>query len=451
MVALARRRKPLPKESFIVEIESLDHDGRGIAHDPNGKTIFVYDALPDETVECFYTRLFNRYDEARVIRVIRSSPDRVEPKCAHVSFCGGCSLQHVHTDRQIVNKQNALLEQFHHFGNIMPESMLPPITGKTYGYRRKARLGVRYVHKKNRVLVGFRERSGRYLADISHCPILEEPAATLFTPLSELINHLSVNEAIPQIELAIGDQGTAFVFRHVMRLTDDDLRKISLFAEHYELQIYLQPDNLDSVHRLYPPPAQNKEDELLSYFLPNQNLTLYFHPCDFVQINAEINQKMIDQVLSLLELKSTDKVLDLFSGLGNFSLPMAQIAESVCAVEGMDVMVERSQYNANKNNITNLTSIRANLTNPIEEQAWFKESYNKVLIDPPRSGAAELIPALLAKRPSHIIYVSCNPSTLARDAGELTHNGYRLAKVGVIDMFSQTTHIEAVAQFLLDE
>lgn len=451
MVTLARRRKPLPKESFVVKIESLDHDGRGIAHDANGKTIFVNGAIADETVECFYTRLSNRYDEARVIRVIEASPHRVEPKCAHVSFCGGCSLQHVNADAQIANKQEALLEQFHHFGHTMPETLLPPITDQTYGYRRKARLGARYVHKKNRVLVGFRERSGRYLADLSCCPILAEPANTLFTPLSELINHLSVNEALPQIELAIGDHATALVFRHVMPLTDSDLDKIRLFAEHYDLHIYLQPENLDSIHRVYPPPTDNPEDMLLSYHLPHQDLTLYFHPCDFVQVNARINQKMIDQVLSLLALEPTDKVLDLFAGLGNFSLPIAQVASMVCAVEGMDVMVERSQYNAAKNNITNLTSIHANLTYSIEEQAWFNEGYNKVLLDPPRSGAAELIPALVAKRPSHIVYVSCNPATLARDAGELTQHGYRLAKVGVIDMFSQTTHIESVAQFILNE
>lgn len=450
MVTLARRRKVLPKESFIATVESIDHEGRGIAH-LDGKTIFISGAIAGEVVECMYTRSYNRYDEARVINVIEVSPNRVEPRCEHVSFCGGCSLQHINAAAQLASKQATLLEQLTHFGNTQPENILPAITGPSYEYRRKARLGVRYVHKKQKVLVGFRERSGRYLADITTCPILLPPVNRLMLPLSQLIGALSVNETVPQIEVAISDDITALVFRHITDLTQTDQQLFVEFAKNYNIHVYLQPGGLNSVHRLYPKPTGNEFDELLAYQLKKYDLTLHFHPCDFVQVNPAVNEKMIDQVIALLELTPEDNVLDLFSGLGNLSLPIAKQARSVCAVEGVEAMVKRAGMNAQHNGITNFTSVLANLTKPLQSQSWFEGDFNKIVLDPPRSGATEILPDLIAKRPTHIIYVSCDPATLARDAGELTHYGYRLANVGVIDMFAQTTHVESIAQFILKE
>ncbi len=449
MVTLARRRKVLPKESFTVSIESLDEEGRGIAK-VNGKTVYVSGAIAGEVVECLYTRLFNRYDEARVVKILHTSPDRVEPQCEHVSFCGGCSLQHISLNAQLANKQAWLLTQLKPFTHITSDNILKPITSVGYHYRRKARLGVRYVHKKEKILVGFRERSGRYLADLNACPILMPPVNNLILPLSDLISSLTCSDAIPQIEVAIGDNATALVFRHITHLDESDHQKIIAFAKMRKIHAYLQPSGLYSVHRIYPSPTGDLQDELLSYQLPTQNLTLHFHPCDFIQINAKVNQKLINQVLALLELTADDNVLDLFSGLGNFSLPIAQQARSVHTVEGVDVMVKRARYNAKCNNITNITSIHADLEQSLESYDWFTHDYNKVVIDPPRSGAAAIIPSLINKRPSHIVYVSCNPTTLVTDAQQLIENGYRLAKIGIVDMFSQTAHIESIAQFVLD-
>lgn len=450
MVTLARRRKILPRESFIVTIEATDHEGRGIAR-VDGKVVFVNGAIAGECVECFYTRSYNRYDEARVINVLDMSPDRVEPQCEHVSFCGGCSLQHVSATRQLANKQAVLLEQLQHVGNIVPENVLPPVAGPSYNYRRKARLGVRYVHKKQKVLVGFRERSGRYLADLATCAVLLPPVNRLMEPLSQLIGRLSISEAIPQIEVAISHDVTALVFRHISELSETDHQHLIEFARDYKIDLYLQPGGLNSVHRIYPEPTGDPIDELLNYRLEKHDITLHFHPCDFIQINEAVNQKMVDRVVDLLALSASDQVLDLFSGLGNLSLPIARQVHSVCAVEGVEAMVKRASYNAEYNGIHNFTSVMANLTESLQSHIWFNEPYNKIVLDPPRSGATEIIPDIITKRPSHIVYVSCDPATLARDANEFVQHGYRLANAGVMDMFSQTTHVESIAQFILDD
>ncbi|RJQ45747.1 MAG: 23S rRNA (uracil(1939)-C(5))-methyltransferase RlmD [Gammaproteobacteria bacterium] len=435
-----RNFKLLPQEPVAAHVESLSHDGRGVAH-VNGKAVFIEGALPGEQVLFTYVTQRKRYDEARVEKIIEPSPDRVEPRCAHFNLCGGCSLQHLAPEAQIAAKQQVLLDGLKHIGGVEPGVVLAPLTGPHWGYRRRARLGVKFVIKKDRLLIGFREKLSSLLADIDRCEVLHPAVGRLLPALRELIAGLEAYNCIPQIEVAAGDEATALVFRNLAPLGAADLEKLQAFGEAHGIQIYLQPAGPESVTLIWP------EAATLSYRLPKYNLELFFTPADFVQINAEINRAMIERVLDLLNPQAHERVLDLFCGLGNFTLPLARHAAHVTGVEGEAKLVQRAQDNAQRNGIHNVEFHAADLSQDLSGQPWAKQRFDKILLDPPRTGALEVIKQLSTFDAARIVYVSCSPATLARDARELVACGYRLMSAGVADMFPHTTHVESIALF----
>jgi 23S rRNA (uracil1939-C5)-methyltransferase len=389
-----------------------------------------------------YENRKRNYDEGVVTEVIKPSVDRVEPKCVHFGVCGGCSLQHLASSAQIEAKQQILVEQFRHLAGMEIEHLLPALVSEPWGYRHKARLGVRYVHKKERVLVGFRERNSSFLADLQRCEVLHPSVGEHLEDLAQLIAGLSIYQAIPQIEVAVADDATALVFRHLEPFTDEDIVKLGTFAEQHGFHIYLQPKGPDTIHLLWPEQSQ------LFYAIPGFNVRLQFRPSDFTQVNRDLNQQMVKRAIELLELQPKDRVLDLFCGLGNFTLPIATQVDSVIGVEGEANLVVRARDNASLNGLVNAEFHAADLNEDMLKAEWARQSFDKLLLDPPRSGAFEvlkLIPQLGAKR---VVYVSCNPSTLARDAAELVNNyGYQLISAGVMDMFPHTSHVESIAVF----
>jgi 23S rRNA (uracil1939-C5)-methyltransferase len=435
------RKKRLPDPVSHVSIESLAHDGRGVAH-LDGKTVFIDGALPGEVVSFEYLASRRKFDAGRVTEIQQASPDRVEPRCAHFGMCGGCSLQHMETGAQIQAKQQVLLDNFKHIGKVEPVTVLPPLTGPAWGYRTKGRLGVKDVFKKGRVLVGFREKRSPYVADLSRCEVLHPAVGGSLRALSELIEQLDARARIPQIEVAVTGTMTALVFRHLDPLSAADAGKLKQFATDNQLQVYLQPGGPDTVRPLWP------EKQSLSYRLSAQDIEIQFRPTDFTQINTAINEQMVARVLDLLALDDSDRVLDLFCGLGNFTLPMARRAGSVVGVEGASELVSRARENAVLNDIDNATFYTANLAADSVEASWAGGGYNKVLLDPPRSGAAEVLDSLGNISPGRIVYISCHPGSLARDAGTLVHEkGYKLLAAGVMDMFPHTAHVESIALF----
>ena len=442
-----RRRQKLPPDSIILDIEKLSHEGRGIAH-IDGKVVFVGEALPGEQVSALYTQKREAFDQAKTVDVIKASIDRVEPPCRYASICGGCSLQHFDSEKQLAFKASVLDELLEHSLTDIQYKKMPPITGPHFAYRRKARLAVRYVYKKEQVLVGFREKNSSFITNMDSCEVLDPQVSKLLPALSKLIATLNAYKHIPQIEVAVGDEqpdvnSVALVFRHLLPLGKEDLDKLSVFAEVHELDCYLQSGGPDTVFRHHPKIGV----ERLFYDLPEFQLKLAFHPMDFTQVNAEINRKMITKAIELLELTSEDKVLDLFCGLGNFSLPMAKHAEFVMGVEGSEAMVLRGKENAHRMGMDNLDFVAADLAGNFESKHWASNGFTKVLIDPPRSGAIDILPAVAALKPTKIVYVSCNPTTLARDAACLNELGYKLDAAGVMDMFPQTTHVESITLF----
>ena len=437
------RRQKLPAEAFEAEIESISHDGRGITH-LDGKAVFIDGALPGEQVRFRYTARSRKYDEGRVEEILRASNDRVTPLCKHAEFCGGCSLQHLAADKQIEFKQQAMLEGLKHIGKVEPDNILPPLTDTVWGYRHKARLGVRYVRKKGRVLVGFREKRNSFIADISRCEVLHPSVGEKIEALSELITSMHAIASIPQIEVAVTGQDTSLVFRHLEPLSDDDCLKLKEFALAQDVNVFLQSGGADTVV-----PLDAGINPELYYPLPDFDLSLSVEPLGFFQINAGLNNKMLNQTIKLLELIPDDKVLDLFCGLGNFTLPIARSCAEVVGVEGEAALVKRARENALKNEITNTRYFTANLMGDLDSEPWLAERYDKILLDPPRPGAKEIIPKLAGLGAKRIVYVSCHPGTLARDAGELVNSlGYRLTHAGVMDMFPHTAHVESIAVFI---
>ena len=372
-----------------------------------------------------------------------ASEHRVEPKCAHADICGGCSLQHLAPEQQIRYKQQTLLDNLERIGQVTPETVLPPLTGPHWGYRHKARLGVKHVRKKGRVLVGFREKGGRFLADLTRCEVLHESVGPRLQELAELIQGTEARERIAQIEVAIGDKVTVLVFRNLDPLSAADTEILRNYAKLSGLHIHLQPKGPDSCHALYPEHAE------LGYHIPDYQLKMEFKATDFTQVNPVINLAMINQALALMDLRYEDNVLDLFCGLGNFTLPIARHAGGVMGVEGETGLVQRAWENAKRNNIENAWFAVTDLSEDPAQQQWMKNSYTKVLIDPPRSGAAEMMPHIARLNPERIVYVSCHPGSLARDAGMLVNDhGYKLTSAGVMDMFPHTTHVESMALFM---
>lgn len=433
-----------PTATGPITITSISHEGRGIAH-INGKITFIENALPGETVLIAYNKKRRSYDEAKSIQILKASTDRIQPGCLHYDNCGGCSLQHLSNQAQLQHKEKTLLEQLKHFTAIKPKSLLFPLTGPSWGYRRRARLGVKYVAKKQTVLVGFREKNGRYLAQLQTCKTLDPRVGKLLLPLQQLIHKLHAFQAIPQIEVAIGDDIIGLVFRHLTPLDISDQMQLKTFAEQHHLQLYLQPGNESSTHCIWP-----EAPKILSYRLENNGykpLELFFEPNHFIQINADINQAMIQRAMELLSPNFSDRILDLFCGLGNFSLPLATRCQFVVGVEGYAELVERAKANARHNAINNTQFFTADLTVPILKEAWTQHTFNKILLDPPRSGALEIISQIAHWNVERIVYVSCNPASLARDAAELVKQGYSLEQAGIMDMFPQTHHSEGICLF----
>jgi 23S rRNA (uracil1939-C5)-methyltransferase len=351
-------------------------------------------------------------------------------------------MQHLAVETQIHHKQKAMLDALEHIGKVKPDVIFDPMTGEQWAYRRKARLGVRYVRKKGKVLVGFRERAGRFLADIDSCKVLHPSVGEKLTDFQDLIIKMDAKETIPQIEVAVGDEATALVFRHLEPLSDADQALLVEFAKEHDFQIYLQPKGPTTVHCIWP------ENPGLFYEHPEYNTKVVFGPQDFFQVNSSINRKMVPRAVELLQLDGTQKVLDLFCGLGNFTLPIAQNAAEVVGVEGDSIMVGRAKETALANGIENTSYYAFDLTSDVKKESWMKQKYHRILLDPPRSGAKEVIEQFGKLGASRIVYVSCHPGTLARDADELVNNqGYRLVGAGVMDMFPHTAHVESIAVF----
>jgi len=457
-----RRRQKLPAEAVPVSIDRLSHEGRGVGS-IDGKIAFVDGALPGEKVTATYTSQRSQYDELKVQDILQASPQRVSPPCAVAAICGGCVMQHFLPSAQLELKQQVLTDQLKHTGGITDYSVLPAIAGDTEHYRRKARLAVRYVHKKGDVLVGFRETANTFITDMHHCSVLVKPVAELVSPLRALILSLDACREIPQIEVAVGETQcvpaeqmndvlrVALVLRHLVPLGDGDLQRLQQFADLHGIEWYLQSGGPDTVRKFWP----DDDNTSLYYYLPQPAdsdlpaISMAFQPGDFTQVNAGINRLMIEQTIELLDLQPQDRVLDLFCGLGNFTLAIAQRCQSVTGVEGSEEMVARAAMNAQRNNISNADFYPADLFTEFDHETWAKPVYDKLLLDPPRSGAIEIVSRIRELLPKKIVYVSCNPATLARDAAELQRQGYDLVSAGVMDMFPHTGHVESMALFVL--
>ncbi len=427
-------------------IESMSHDLCGVTH-VDGKAVFIEGALPGERVRYGITRRKPSFDKGIALEILETSAERVmEPRCEHFGICGGCSIQHLKDESQVKYKQTIVEDNFNKIGNVSPEQWLPPILGQSWAYRRKARLGVRLVPKKGGVLVGFRERNNSYITNVKHCHVLDERIAALLPALRKLISGLSCPDRIPQVEVAAGDSDVTFVFRHLVALTKEDREALQQFEQQHKIQILLQPGGPDSIQAL------NGSAYLLEYALPEFNIDIAFRATDFTQVNIEVNRKMVHRAIELLDLNESDRVLDLFSGLGNFTLPIAKSCSEVLGIEGDDSLVKGAQNNATHNGVDNAHFATGDLYQESEAAPWGDYSFNKLMIDPPRSGASEVIKHLTTESaPEKIVYVSCYPSTLARDSAHLVHNlGYRLKSACVMDMFPQTSHVESMALFTRD-
>ena len=435
-------------------VESLDLDAQGVAHDATGKVVFIEGALPGERVQVQVTRRKNQWEQATLTQLSRESSQRVVPQCRHFGICGGCKMQHLHVGAQIATKQRALEDALWHLGKVRPERVLRPIEGPAWGYRYRARLSVRFVAKKGRVLVGFHERKSSYVADMDSCEVLPRHVSDLLLPLRELIAGMDQRDRLPQIELAVGEDVTALVLRHLEPLTQADLARLREFGAAHAVQWWLQPKGPDTVVRLDPAGPE------LRYSLPEFGITMPFRPTDFTQVNHAINQALVGRALRLLDIQPDERVIDWFCGLGNFSLPIATRAREVIGIEGSATLVERARENAVRNGLSHKANFAvANLFELAPADLAPHGAVDKWLVDPPREGAFALAKALAdlhaepalapgVPLPRRIVYVSCNPATLARDAGLLVHQaGYRCAAAGAVNMFPHTAHVESIAVF----
>jgi 23S rRNA (uracil1939-C5)-methyltransferase len=438
----ARRKTRAAPILATADVTDLSYEGRGIAH-IDGKTVFIEDALPGERVELRIVNRTRNFDEAQLVRVIEPSSARNEAQCAHFGICGGCALQHFAPAGQIEFKQRQLTEAFSRIGKVEPVRVIAPLTADIWNYRRKARLAARYVPKKQRTVVGFRERSTTFITDIKRCHVLAPPMDRLVEPLSVLCTQLSIRDRVPQIEVAVADNAVALVVRILEPLTDQDRELLLNFAAERQVDLYVQPGGYETVTPLSPSPAA------LEYRLPQFDLALSFLATDFVQVNARLNELMIARAIELLEPQSTDRVLDLFCGLGNFSLPLARRCVQVTGIEGDEALVARARENARRNGIGNAEFFAANLMGQdFADAPWALKKYDRVLLDPPRAGAREVLPTVSKSGAHTIVYVSCHPGSLARDAGILVHEyGFKLEAAGVMDMFPHTAHVESIALF----
>lgn len=433
-----KRISAAPEEADVVD---LSHEGMGVAR-VEGKAVFVADALPGERVVMRRVARHRNFDQAVLESVLVPSPDRVAAACPHFGTCGGCALQHLEPAAQLRFKQAQLLENLARLGGVEPEGLLPPLEGPVWGYRRRARLGIKLVPRKGRVLVGFRERSAPYVADLHECRVLAPPAGSLIDPLAELVAGLAIVARVPQAEVSIADDACAVVLRVLEPPSDADLAALRAFESRHGVRIYLQPGGVDTVEPL------TQGQPSLEYALPGFDVRIRFEPTDFIQVNGELNGRMVSRAVELLGACSDDRVLDLFCGLGNFSLPLARGAGHVVGVEGEAGLVARARLNASRNGIANVEFHAANLAADTAAAPWARTGYSRVLLDPPRAGAWEVLPVVARSGAGRVVYISCHPGSLARDAGALVReHGYRLVSAGVMDMFPHTTHVEAMAVF----
>ena len=432
----------LDRTPFQIQILDLSHDGRGVARRDDGKAVFIAGALPGETVMAEQTGRSRHFDEARTLEVLEASPDRVQPRCPHFGTCGGCVLQHLDEDKQILAKQRVLLENLERIGKVKPGSVLPPLTADSWGYRRKGRFSVRRVNKKDKTLVGFREQDPRFVAELQQCHTVIPEIGMKIQALAALVDGLQARESIPQIEFIAGDDAIALTVRHLVPLSEADRAALAAFGREQGFAIFLQPKGPDSVQPLEgPAPA-------LSFRLPRWDVELAFEPLDFIQVNGRLNESMIARALEMLDTRPEHRVLDLFCGLGNFTLPLARAVAQVVGVEGDAGLVARARANATRNGLDNAQFFAADLTQDQRGTPWMRQGFDRLLLDPPRSGADEVLKQLPLKHIRRIVYVSCHPGSLARDAGFLVNErGYRLVSAGVMDMFPHTAHVESIALF----
>jgi 23S rRNA (uracil1939-C5)-methyltransferase len=437
-----------------LRVESLDLEAQGVAHNAEGKVVFIDGALPGEEVQVNVHRKKNNWEQATFTALRRESSQRVKPGCRHFGLCGGCKMQHLHVGAQVATKQRALEDALWHLGKVKAERLLRPIEGPSWGYRYRARLSVRYVAKKGKVLVGFHEKKSSYVADMDSCEVLPAHLSLMLVPLRALIESMDQRDRLPQIEVAIGEAVTALVLRHLEVLSSADLQRLRDFSALHRVQWWLQPKGPDTVHRL------DESGPQLTYTLPEFGITMPFKPTDFTQVNYQINRVLVGRALRLLDAQADERVIDWFCGLGNFTLPIATKAREVLGIEGSEALVQRSRENAAVNGLAHKTRFEVhNLfeINPTELGQYGPAK--KWLVDPPREGAFALAKALADieadpmvalgyQPPERIVYVSCNPATLARDAGLLVHQaGYRCTAAGAVNMFPHTAHVESMAVF----
>jgi 23S rRNA (uracil1939-C5)-methyltransferase len=423
---------------LTLHIESLDAEGRGVARNPEGKVVFVEGALPGEDVDFAVLKKKLSHEFGKATAILLESAARRTPRCPHFGVCGGCATQHAEARTQMAAKQRWLEENLARIGKVRAETMLPIIYGPEWGYRNRARLSARHVPKKGGVLVGFREKRSTYIADMQECPVLPEKVSALIPELKRLIEKLSINDRVPQIEVAVGDNATAFVFRHLLPLSENDLSLLKEFSTSTGIHVWLQPGGPESAHPLHPADSQ------LRYDLPEFGVRIAFRPTEFTQVNFTMNRVLVSRAIRLLDPRPGERIADLFCGLGNFSLPLASTGARVIGFEGSQELVKRARENALANDRIAQFEVLDLFKNSFASFGPF----DKLLIDPPREGAVELMKSLPDTWPRRIVYVSCDPATLARDAGLLVHlKSFRLVAAGVINMFPHTAHVESVAMF----
>jgi 23S rRNA (uracil1939-C5)-methyltransferase len=423
---------------LTLAIESLDAEGRGVARNAEGKVVFVEGALPGEDVSFELVRKKTSFEVARVTQIVHAAASRQAPRCPHFGVCGGCSLQHADSRTQMAAKQRWLEENLARIGKVQPELLLPIVYGEDWGYRSRARMGARYVPKKGGAMVGFREKRSSYITDMRECHVLPARISELISPLRALVQELSIQARLPQIELAVGDAAVVLVIRHLDPLSARDEVLIREFADRHRVSMWLQPAGPDSAHPFHPPQSE------LYYRLPEFGLRLAFRPTDFTQVNQGVNRILVARAVRLLDARPGERVADLFCGLGNFTLPLATRGAQVIGFEGSRELVERARQNAVRNGL----SVQFELVDLFKTGVASFGPFEKLLIDPPREGAVEIVKALPDDWPRRIVYVSCDPATLARDAGVLVHTkGFRLAAAGVVNMFPHTAHVESIAVF----